>query len=197
MNICFSGGAEGSDALWGKLASELGHAVCHYTFKGHKTHVPERYIEVLSQEMLNIADPFLKTANKSLGRNFPTQSNYINNLLRRNYYQINQTKVVYAIVDFDDNMVPKGGTAWAIQMAIDQGLPVFLYSPNRQCWYEWAKEFSEIDLSQITPEWVRGIKTWHMLGIEPPVPKEKWTGIGTRSISKETEDYITEFMIGQ
>lgn len=194
-NICFSGGAKGSDKLWGELASELGHAVCHYSFSGHSVSVPKRFVEVLSQEMLNEADESLKIANKTLKRSFPTSKEYVNNLLRRNYWQIKNTESVYAITDLDENCLPYGGTAWAVQMAIDKNISVFLYSPAKKCWFEQPKECSEIDISNPNLSWISGINTWHMLGIDPPKPKGKWTGIGTRSLTEDTKTVINNLML--
>ncbi len=196
MNICYSGGAQGADKFWGQLAEKLGHEVVHYSFDKHGCSVPKRLIKKLTQDELNEADPFLKEANKTLKRQFPTKSEYVNNLLRRNYWQIKDTDVVYAISEFDKDGNVYGGTAWAVQMAIDEGIPIYLYSQEKQCWFERKpdKKYIEIDITK-APDWIEGINTWHMLGIDPPKPKGKWTGIGTRSLTEDTKTVINNFLL--
>lgn len=179
MNVCYSGGARGSDKLWGSIASELGHGVCHYSFSGHGVSVPKRFVQVLSQEELEEADRWLHVANRSLGRTVPSACGnlYVLNLLRRNYWQICNTDSVYAICELDKNGIPYGGTAWAIAMALHFGVPVYVYQP-------------------VLKEWlVHSFGGWiPVKGSSIPRPRGQWTGIGTRRLDEETEQYIREWV---
>lgn len=174
-NICYSGGAkprpgfESADLIFGKYAERAGHQVIHYSFKGHR-HGLTSYVS-LSEEQLLEADPYLKEANKILRRTFPSNSDHTNNLLRRNYHQIKNADRVYAISEFDEKGLVKGGTAWAVYMAIlrqttSPYLPdVYVYDQNKAMWYLWL------------------YSKWQSVGY-PVKPEGKYTGIGTRAMNE-------------
>ena len=105
-HLCQSGGADGADAAFGEFASKAGHYVFHYAFAGMATKCKETdlvKIKRLNTIELLEGDKALRQAQKTLvndqgkKRWYPCSSVYVNNLLRRNYYQIKQTYVVYAV----------------------------------------------------------------------------------------------------
>lgn len=199
MNWCFSGGAKGADIAWGNLAKQLGHEVAHFSFAGHKTKAEK--VIILSDEALLAADKYVKVANKSLGRSFPTRFENTNNLLRRNYYQIMMTKAVYAACPFknEDGMFasePDGGTAWAIQMYIDGhfvgnqrpqqvvALPIIVLNTKTN---EWFRHNSSYPCSSAKD---RIVSIYEKMDELPPAPIDNWTGIGTRELTSENEKAI-------
>lgn len=168
MNVCFSGGASGADVAWGLKAKEAGHDVIHFSFSRHRAGTQEN-LHILSSEELAVADPHLITASKSLKRSVPFFKPAIANLLRRNWYQINQTERVYAVSKIDPMANSRtgvdGGTAWAIEMAIDHGVPeIHLFDQLKEKWFYWN-----------CARWLEGNL--------PPKPKGLWTGIGSRDLS--------------
>ncbi len=94
-SICNSGGAEGADSLFGKCAHEIDHVVRHYAFPGMKSTCSK--LIVLEIDELLEADQYIELANETLHRRFPSNNPYINNLLRRNYWQIRDTRAVFAV----------------------------------------------------------------------------------------------------
>ena len=84
--MCLSGGADGADVVWGMAAEAAGHEVVHWSFAGHKSSA--NYLSELNDTQLRVADHYLELANKSLQRKWPTTNPVVNNLLRRNFYQI-------------------------------------------------------------------------------------------------------------
>ena len=140
-NVCLSGGAAGADVTWGHNAHDAGHQVVHWSFKGHKSHDPDRTY-ILTEEELTEADEYLKEANVTLKRRLNFHNDYVINLLRRNWYQVKYAESVYvvgslndkAIIydpqeghdqkyhltnDRKDRMGINGGTAWACQLYLD------------------------------------------------------------------------------
>ena len=112
-----SGGADGADTEWGEIASLHGHEVIHFSFDGHNTRCKNGQIIRLPYNHLTVADPWLKKAKTYLHRQYPSKSKYVNNLLRRNYYQVKETDAVYAIGTFQPHTnIVDGGTAWATTM---------------------------------------------------------------------------------
>ena len=176
--ICHSGGAQGADSYFAYMCAELKTARCiAHTFKGHRVNeingwtVDELYnpedIIVHSQEELAIADSYLKIANKHINRQFPTKSEFVNNLLRRNYYQVKDTQGIFAISSFDEKGKVKGGTAWAVYMAIDMGKLVYVFDQVQNQWFIVCYE---------KKKWIK---------TEAPILTEVFTGIGTREINEK------------
>ena len=171
---CLSGGADGADLCWGTNASNAGFEVCHFTFRGHRTLAPQTEIVVLQDDQLRVADPFLIKANKTLKRRFPGKNEHVNNLLRRNYYQVAWSDSVYAVATIEDGLVT-GGTSWAVQMFLDRGQSdVYVFDQNDQKWYTWDGGWSEIDT--------------------PPYPSGIWAGIGSRNLTVPGKNAIRDLL---
>src|SRR4051812_27476324 len=112
QSVCYSGGAEGADTLFGEFAEAAGHAVIHYHFRSNKAKL--KHHKILSEFYLLQADPYLQDANKYIRRKYPTRTVDVDNLLRRNYWQIFDSTKIYAVTTLADRGIPLGGTAWAI-----------------------------------------------------------------------------------
>src|SRR5690606_735131 len=102
---------------------------------------------------------------------FPTRLEYVNNLLRRNFFQVKYAKNVYAVCELK-NGVPQGGTAWAVALAAH--LP---HKPN----------IYVLDISGSTYLWRTYIGDgsnwlWRMNIARPDIPKGVYAGIGTRNV---------------
>ena len=162
-----SGGAVGSDTVWdtvGKLIG-LGNSA-HYFGAGNKT---PKGNTPLTAEQLAKADPALKKANESLGRRYPPSNAYVRTLLQRNYYQVVNSDAVFAIGNIAGNIV-EGGTGWAVQMAVDQGKPVYVFNQKDNNWYTNSNgKFVQTDT---------------------PVLTKNFAGVGTREITEAGENAI-------
>ena len=176
LNICYSGGSKGADQLFGELAEKVGHQIVHWSFEGHYSPCKKRYVIPLKAISLAKADTHLIKANQYLKRTFPTKMEYVNNLLRRNYYQITDSERVYSSTPFDEDFKPLGGTSWAIVMGIDIGINEFYnYDINRHSWIQFNPER----------------KTWYEIDIKDiPTPYGKYTGIGSSELSQEAAEQI-------
>lgn len=159
----FSGGAAGADTVFTQAALSAGHDVINFHFNKSLNIYNCYYLE---QDQLNIADSWLHRANETLKRVFPTKSTYVNNLLRRNFYQIYTTTKVYAVSRIENGLVT-GGTAWAVQMAIDKGnVEVYVYDMTLDRWVFWENG------------------NWSPLDGKPPKPTGSYTGIGSRDLTE-------------
>lgn len=184
-NICLSGGADGADLQWGMLSENLGHVVIHWGFVGYRTNAPKEHVVVLNEDQLKEADPYLERASKGLKRYWPASSEYTRNLLRRNWFQINQTQSVYAVAPTDHDMSIKGGTAWAVQMYLDRFIhdseplekcQCYLFDMSSNCWWQWKGD-------------------WKIIS-QPPKPAGIWTGIGSRDLSTTAKWRMRKLMGG-
>ena len=135
--VIHSGAAKGADTVFEIEGIKRGDKVIAHSFKGHG--VTSKNRNILTDTQLQKADKFLKKANQTLERRFPTSNEKTNNLLRRNYYQVKDSDKVIAISRIENGQV-KGGTAWATQMAIDMGKPVHVFDMISNKWFTWNNQ---------------------------------------------------------
>lgn len=162
------------------VAGSAGHSVIHWSFNGHKSNAPISETVTLTKAQLKLADQYCARAAPSLRRPWPPRRTYVQNLLRRNWYQVETAQRCYAISLFrldstqriaigetiSDVMV-QGGTAWAVQMFIDkhngQACPCYVFDQNCCYWFEWKGVWTRI--------------------YEPPRPAGIYAGVGTRKLN--------------
>ena len=184
-NLCLSGGADGADLQWGMMAGSVGHSVIHWSFQGHKSQAPSSEVVVLDDASLGEADELLKRANATLRRRFPGKNRFINNLLRRNYYQVKWTESLYGVGELKKDQV-QGGTAWAVQMYMDRfTLDGESMDTCRLYFYD-----------QLLDQWMQWRGQWSVMDAPPPMPSGIWTGIGTRELSHNGKWAIRNVMGG-
>ena len=170
----FSGGAVGSDLIWQKVGAKFGVHVKVFSFERHGG--KNRARVVLSQEQLKEADEFLHRANKTLKRHFPTGKSFVNNLLRRNWYQVKDTDKVFAITKIGSTRrTVEGGTGWAVQMAIDYKRPVYVFDIAKSAWHQFDYSNDKFVSYRGTPK----------LSLN-------FTGIGTRSLPEAGKKAIEQ-----
>ena len=137
----FSGGAQGSDLHWQNMGAKYGVRVKAFSFEGHGKRNSPRV--VLTDFQLKQADEHLHKANKTLKRHFPTSKCFVDNLLRRNWYQVKDANGVFAVGKLcASGKIVEGGTGWAVQMAIDAGKPVYIFDLGVGSWkrYDYDKQ---------------------------------------------------------
>lgn len=180
-DICLSGGADGADLMWGTVAHQAGHRVIHFSFANHKTQAPPDERTILTAKALASADPYCHQANKTLRRQFPAKSQYVSNLVRRNWFQVEFADSCYAISTFSipiGRTIPlgtiinaqiDGGTAWAVEMFKNrhnrQSSPCYMFDQELAQWFEWSDS------------------GWGCI-YEPPRPRRIWAGIGSRRLNR-------------
>lgn len=146
--ILTSGGAAGADLTFEEYALKLGHDVYACSFEGHNTSSKARVI--LSEAQLQQAEASVAKAGKALEKAVPRKP-YIRNLIYRNYYQIRKCEQVIAVAPLtEDRVNVEGGTGWAVMMAKQQGLPVYVFDetkPKPQWWHydNQTDQFQPID----------------------------------------------------
>lgn len=174
--LCMSGGAVGADYHWGIYAKKAGYEVIHWSFDGHIAKGDPEDVWKLSDSDLKVADRYLIKANETLKRKFPTNNEMVNNLLRRNFYQVNYSGSLYAIASLDKNGLVCSGTAWAVQMYLDffDGAPcnAYLYCQEVRDWFKWDGG-------------------WFWLP-KPPKPQRVFAGIGSRILTNAGSNAIKQ-----
>ena len=160
--IGHSGGAIGSDTAWDVIGKQFGvSSFRHYYIEEYETqkgNTPIPFDEAKAE-----ATPHLLKANETLKRRFPTSNVWVDTLLYRNWYQVKNSEGIFAISSLLKDSIVSGGTAWAVQMAIDCGKPVWLFNQKTNRWMEFEDgQFFNCDI---------------------PILTKNFAGIGTREIT--------------
>jgi hypothetical protein len=173
-----SGGALGADTLFGNMGTDLGYEVIHHSFKGHIIACDGLRVEHTDEE-LRVADYLLKKANIIMKRSYPTSKEFVNNLLRRNYYQIKDVNLVIAVAPLESKNNVKGGTGWATEMARLLSKTICVFDDKQT--YRWYVSIAGKDFRKLKE------------GKYPPNNID-FAGIGSRDISPEAFNEIEKFL---
>lgn len=174
-----SGGAIGSDYYWGMIGEKYGVKSNHYWYKNI---TPNGNVEILEEDALE-GQQKVTIAARQMGRIAPTHQVRDERLIR-NWSQVKYSDAIFAVttlLQVGDEMnygkkalivQGKGGTGYAIQMAINEGKPTYVYDQIRKRWYKNINgEWSETDTPTLTPN---------------------FAGIGTRELNEDGKRAIEE-----
>ena len=161
-----SGGAVGSDYYWGIIGEKYGVKSNHYWYKNI---TPNGNVEISEEDALE-GQQKVTIAARQMGRIAPTHQVRDERLIR-NWPQVKYSDAIFAVttlLQVGDEMnygkkalivQGKGGTGYAIQMAINEGKPTYVYDQIRKRWYKNINgEWSETDTPTLTPNFA-GIGT--------------------------------------
>ena len=187
-----SGGAIGADFAWGNIGASYGVSGKHYfdatdTREGKK---PPYGNTPITDEERTLGERKAFHAGKQMGRLSSKAQKITDPLLIRDWLQVQNSDMVVAIAQkfdmpgdkfsnrTDDErkaLIPQvsGGTGWAVQMAINEGIPVFIFSQEDKTW-----------------RLIDNFGIWHYS--EAPVLSMNFTGIGTRGLNANGEAAIRE-----
>jgi len=163
---CHSGGCPGSDMTWEIVGEDYGVKTIAYSFHNHVQ-------EGKNQRILNIDElgegwEHVVIANNKLKKRPDRQSQYVKFLLCRNWFQVKNAEAVFAIAKSMTSNTVEGGTGWAVQMAIDNKKPVFVFDQVNKCWKKFNYELDKFEVIDYTPKLT-----------------ENFAGVGTREITDD------------
>jgi hypothetical protein len=168
-HYCHSGGCPGADMTWETEGKPFGVKTYAYSFGNH-VQEGENQI-VLSLEELKEGTEAAKKADLTLKRNFDRiVYPYVKNLLSRNWFQVKNADTIFAISKkfVSYQRIVDGGTGWAVQMAIDNKKPVFVFDQKSKQWYSFNYEQGKFDPITYIPKLTK-----------------HFAGIGTREINED------------
>ena len=168
MYINHSGGCEGADMAWETAGLDYGVKTIAYSFYGHKQYGENPYI--MNTEELNEGWKACEIAAETLKRPLEVaRTTYVRKLICRNWFQVKHSEAVFAIGTLvrGNYQLVNGGTGWAVQMAIDNKKPVYLFEQDWREWTEYNYQYNTF------------------LECDTPVLTRDFAGIGTRAITDD------------
>ncbi len=162
-SILFSGGAQGAESEFGRLAEKYGIQEVTYTFEGHKIE-RQRGLRVLTQEELVRKDVSLTYVSKLLNRRF-TNAEKMRKVLQTIMHQVDSGHEVFVVGTLQPDGTVKGGTGWGAEFAKICNKPLYAFGQIKNGWHKWQ-----------SGEWVK---------VEAPVIAHRhFTGTGTRFLEE-------------
>jgi hypothetical protein len=160
--ILFSGGAKGTEAVFGEVAEQFEIEEVNFTFDGHMIE-RERGKRVLNHEELKNGDISLEYVSRLMNRRYTT-SPLFRRILQSIWYQINNGQEIYVIGEILEDKTVKGGTGWGAEFAKLCNKPLHVFDQAQNAWFNWNQQGWE--------------------GTEDPVISHPhFTGTGTRNIA--------------
>ena len=174
--ICHSGGCAGSDMMWENEGMKYGVKTVAYSFYNHVQDSQNQ--KILSLKELEEGYENVLIADKTLKR-YPNRIMYpyVKNLLSRNWFQVKNSEAIFAIGMFANKKrtLVKGGTGWAVQMAIDNKKVVYLFDQDSKFWYQYNYTTGAFERLY-----------------EMPKLTKNFAGIGTRKLNEDGINAIKE-----
>jgi len=180
---CTPGGAKGTDELVEQMAKQFGMQVEVLVPPNHPR---AQFITPSTVEVLMLASPHPHQAAEKLGKRMPSHF-YTLQLLQRNYQIAKKAHTIYAfgILEKDGKRV-KGGTGWTVQLAMDQGKPVYLFDIPSQSWYRWD-HYYQVDENTTTLVTGSQFVPW---GPKGPTLHQSSAVVGSRDLDSTTRAEI-------
>lgn len=171
--INHSGGAIGADSIWQTIGEKYGVITNAYYYKD-KTPLGNK--EITEKEFNEGIKKANAAAKATYGFRYSFKDNKIGRLLARNWQQVVNSDVVLAVTPitkkggkpFKDSRIAlkdmgSGGTSYAIEMAIQNDTPVYIFDDGQtNKWYKWENN-----------SWV----------LSTPAITNNFAGIGSRNIT--------------
>lgn len=185
-----SGGAESSDATWHIIGEKFGVKNFRHYREPNATEVDSRELKRKGIKPTNISqadynegiEKATEAARQIYGLKYKIKNDYI----IRNWAQVKYADAIFAIGTIrqpgeplsdspDDNriaLIPavKGGTGYAVQMAIIEGKPVYVFDPKLNSWFVYDSSVGNF----VTTQTPRLTKNYAGIGTRSLPSKEQW-----------------------
>jgi hypothetical protein len=169
--ILFSGGANGAEEEFGRIAEKYGIDEVNFSFEGHEI-ARTRGIRILNHEELKQGDISMTYASRLMNRKYP-ETQLFRKILQTIWYQINKGQEVFVIGKIQNDKTVKGGTGWGAEFAKICNKPLYVFDQEQNRWFKWNRE-----------NWINVT--------DPVITNAHFTGTGTRLLKDNGKKAIEE-----
>lgn len=169
--ILFSGGANGAEEEFGRIAEKYKIEEVNFSFDGHEI-ARTRGIRILNHEELKQGDISMTYASRLMNRKYP-ETQLFRKILQTIWYQINNGHEVFVIGKIQNDKTVKGGTGWGAEFAKICNKPLYVFDQEQNRWFEWNRE-----------NWINVT--------DPVITSAHFTGTGTRLLKDNGKNAIEE-----
>ena len=166
-----SGGAKGSEAMFGHSAEKWGLGEVHFSFAGRKTERKRGLVELSEEELERggVSDSYIRA---QLHRSFPKTEKF-QRLLKSIWHQVATAGEVFVIGEILDDQTVKGGTGWGAELARHFDKTIYVFDQSKGHWFQW----NDGGWQKIEAPWIR---------------RTRFTGTGTRWLNDAGRSAIEE-----
>lgn len=169
--ILYSGGAAGTESLFGRTAEEYGIEEVNYSFEGHQLE-RSRGVRVLTSEELALKDVGLTYISKIMSRQY-TRAPLFRKVLQSICWQVSSGQEVFVVGAIMPDNTVKGGTGWGAEFAKICNKSLWVFDQEKNSWFRWDQEVW-------TPD------------AEPVISAKRFTATGTRFLEDNGKAAIAE-----
>jgi hypothetical protein len=166
----YSGGAKGSETVFGELAERYGLQEINFSFEGH-TQSRTRGRKLLNERELASGDVSLLYVSRRLKRSYSKEGE-IRKVLQSIWHLVSWSDQVFVIGLVQDDGTVVGGTGWAVELARMWRKNLWVYDQEQGAWFRWINE-----------AWAPGV---------PVIEAARFCGTGTRNLQDSGRQAIEE-----
>ncbi|MEC7986297.1 MAG: hypothetical protein VX278_14120 [Myxococcota bacterium] len=164
----YSGGAAGSETLFGEQAEKWGLKEVNFSFSGH---VQRR---MMGQKQLSLDDlaegaVSLQYVSRKLNRSWE-KTPLLKKVLQLLWHVVSNADQVFIIGTIQEDGTVHGGTGWSVELAKRWKKPLWVFDQDRESWFLWDGS-----------DWVPNL---------PRIESNKIAGSGTRFLSDASKKAI-------
>ncbi len=166
-----SGGAKGSEAMFGDAAERWGLGEVHFSFAGRETERKRGVVELSEEELERggVSDSYIQA---QLHRSFPKTEKF-QRILKSIWHQVATAGEVFVIGEILEDQTVKGGTGWGAELARHFDKTIYVFDQSKGHWFQWSDGAWE----EIEAPWIR---------------RTRFTGTGTRLLNDAGRSAIEE-----
>ena len=157
-------GVRGAEAEFGACAEKYGLTEKTFSFKGHEIE-RKRGLVLLSDDELTRRQVSALYLKAHMHREFPN-TDLFRRVLASIWHQVSSANEVFAVGVILDNKTVMGGTGWAVELAKNFTLPLWVFDQEKKSWFTWKNG------------------DWHKTA-DPVISGRRFTGSGTRLLSDD------------
>src|SRR5690606_7967075 len=132
----YSGGARGSEAVFGEAAERWGVHEVNFTFDGHKQERSRGSYQLSSRE-LAAGDVSLVYVSRRLNRTYSTEGGMIRRVLQTLWHMVSRSQQVFVIGRIQEDGTVVGGTGWSVELARMWNKDLWVFDQEKRAWYRW------------------------------------------------------------
>lgn len=167
----YSGGARGSEEVFGQAAERYGVHEVNFTFDGHRQERTRGSYQ-LSPRELAAGDVSLVYVSRRLNRTYSTEGGLIRRVLQTLWHMVSRSQQVFVIGKIQDDGTVVGGTGWSVELARMWNKDLWVYDQEKRAWFRWDGT-----------DWTADT---------PVITSVHFTGTGTRYLTDDGREAVRE-----
>ena len=162
LHTLLSGGAPGAESYFGLCAERWGLMELNFSFASRSVERP-RGLVILNDAELEQGGVSTRYLETHMHRRYPDTPEF-RRILQSIWHQVNTAEEVFCIGQILPDKTVKGGTGWAVELAVHFDKRVHVFDQERKQWSRWDGE----DWGHVQP---------------PSILHRRFAGTGTRYLS--------------